>query len=504
MNTRFKMISTLSLIMAMLCVSCLVEDETVGLDNVPKNPTAVVINAGTRLANTSLNPAGVVSCWLLDSDIERTRQTTFKDAMMDMGVKYIRYPYGELADNYLWDADGEYGGTLTPKVANVGYAPGTFKTSEGVYWAVDTATMEFKNDMDFDEYVAVCKELGAEPMVVVNVGSYKQNNPTVTKDSLLTSAVEWVRYSNITKGYNVKRWALGNEVDHQNEFTQIEYIELYKEFAAAMKEVDPTIMVGPGLLNKWHAPLLEEAGNLVDFVCVHNYLFSYTWTTEGYEGWRDTEDTGINNVDAVQSVIAASAYPDLEIHVTEMNSRPWNTDPADDDDFFRSLVLAEMTLNSYRNKNVVATYCWNTHSPWSGPDVDVEYDLLDVNNKRKPRGEVIKLLNDHSLDWWVGARRLVGDIRLYASVSDDNQKMSVFLINKNTESRELSVDLNDFQANGKFEVVSYVSGDANSTPDPYSKSPMVIEAGEDVVKAVRKDHFSAEIPPLSLTIISLN
>jgi len=106
--------------------------------------------------------------------------------MKDMGVKYIRFPYGHLADNYLWDADGDWGNSLTPKVATFSQGPANWD------WAVNQSSGEFINDMDFDEYISICNEVGAEPMVVVNILSYKYNNGP-TYEQLKESAVEWVR-----------------------------------------------------------------------------------------------------------------------------------------------------------------------------------------------------------------------------------------------------------------------------------------------------------------------
>ena len=219
----------------------------------------IVIDVSKRTHKVSQNPGGVVSTWLMDSDLERPRETSFVSAMKDMGVKYIRFPYGHLADNYLWDADGDWGNTLTPKVAASSQAPAKWD------WAVNQSSGEFIKDMDFDEYISICNDVGAEPMVVVNILSYKYDNGP-TYEQLKETAVEWVRYANITKGYKVKRWALGNEVDHHPEFiSQDEYKALYSDFARAMKEVDPTIWTGPGLLGNWHANLLAHDPDHIDF-----------------------------------------------------------------------------------------------------------------------------------------------------------------------------------------------------------------------------------------------
>ncbi|MEO9572078.1 MAG: hypothetical protein ABJG40_12870, partial [Polaribacter sp.] len=346
------------------------------------NSKIITVDTSVRTKQISKNAAGVVSCWLLDSDKERPRKTSFTDAMKDMGVKYIRFPYGHLADNYLWDADGDWGNTLTPKIASSSQAPANWD------WAVHKTSGEFIKDMDFDEYISICNNIGAEPMVVVNILSYKYNNGP-TYQQLKETAIEWVKYANITKGYNVKRWALGNEVDHHSDLiTKEEYKALYTDFATAMKKVDPSISVGPGLLGSWHADLLAHDPENIDFICVHNYLYKYDWRNQDYQGWKNTNSVLVGNVESVQRIVNNSTIPDTEIHVTEMNSRPWKNN-SDKDDIFRALAYAEMVLNASSFEDVKATYVWNTHGPWVGPETNTPYNILDLDNNREPRGDVI-------------------------------------------------------------------------------------------------------------------
>ena len=111
----------------------------------PKIET-ITIDPSKRNKQVSKNPGGVVSCWLLDSDIERPRETSFAVAMKDMGVKYIRFPYGHLADNYLWDADGDWGNTLTPKVATFSQTPSNWD------WAVNQSSGEFRPGSIYSYY----------------------------------------------------------------------------------------------------------------------------------------------------------------------------------------------------------------------------------------------------------------------------------------------------------------------------------------------------------------
>ena len=447
----------------------------------------LVVDVSQRTAAISANPGGVNACWLMDSDRERPRETSFADAMKAMGVEFIRFPYGHLADNYLWDADGDWGNTLTPKVATFSESPGEWE------WAVDSSTGEFIKDMDFDEYISICEEVGAEPMVVVNILSYKYDNGP-TYEQLKEAAVEWVRYANKTKKYNVKRWALGNEVDHHSDLiSQEEYKALYTDFAAAMKAVDPDIWVGPGLLSKWHKELLEHDPAQIDFVCVHNYLYAFNWRNEGYEGWKNATDLLVNNVEKCQNIVNRSSKPDIEIHVTETNSRPWK-DNSDNDDLFRALVYAEMLLSAASFEDVKATYVWNTHGPWGGAHENAPYNVLDLTNTREPRGDIIKMINENLLDYMVSVPRVSGYVRSYASVSEDNSRLTIFLLNKNDRPEKVHLSLPAFEAESQYSVQTYTG------KDPYDESPMLSTVHQE---GLANNQLEMELPPISLNIIQL-
>ena len=444
----------------------------------------IEINASIRTHPVSNNPGGVVSCWLMDSDIKRPRETSFANAMKDMGVKYIRFPYGHLADNYLWDADGDWGNTLTPKVASFSRAPA------GWDWAVDQATGEFINAMDFDEFIAICNEVDAEPMVVVNILSYKYPNGPAY-EQLKESAVEWVRYANITKGYNVKRWALGNEVDHHRDLiSREEYQALYSDFASAMKEVDPDIWIGPGLLGNWHAALLNHDPDNIDFICAHNYLWGYDWRNQGYEGWKHATDIMVHHVENCQNAVNNSSIPDIEIHVTEINSIPWSDEFPDNNDLFRALALGEMLLNATGFKNVKATYTWNTHSPWGGENHNASVNVLDLDNNREPRGEILKLINENLLDYFIQVPRVTGFIRSYATVDDQNENLSLILINKNDQAETVNINT---RIPSNYSIISYTG------TGPYDESPSLTKpATVEVINGA----MNVELLPVSFNVIS--
>ncbi len=118
-------------------------------------------------------------------------------------------------------------------------------------------------------------------------------------------AAAWVRYANKVKGYNIKQWEIGNELDGEWEesgpISARHYAARYLEYARAMKAVDPTIMLhgpllsthkmmqkGSGILDGkyWMEEFLRIVGEAeiadgkryLDAVDLHNYPY---WTPNG-------------------------------------------------------------------------------------------------------------------------------------------------------------------------------------------------------------------------------
>lgn len=118
-------------------------------------------------------------------------------------------------------------------------------------------------------------------------------------------AAAWVRYANKVKGYNIKQWEIGNELDGEWEesgpISARHYAARFLEYARAMKAVDPTIILhgpllsthkmmqkGAGILDGkyWMEEFLRIVGEAeiadgkryLDAVDLHNYPY---WTPNG-------------------------------------------------------------------------------------------------------------------------------------------------------------------------------------------------------------------------------
>jgi len=177
------------------------------------------------------------------------------------GVSVLRFPGGSTADFYHWKTN-----TVT-------------STKDGSINPQDT----------FDAFMNLDRQVGAQPMLTVNYGS----NAAGTGGGDPQEAADWVRYANITKGYGVRYWEVGNEVYGNGTYGAKWEVDLHKEigpaayarnalsFIQAMKNVDPTIQVGlvltapgswpDGQNPDWNDNVLSVACQQMDFASVHWY-----------------------------------------------------------------------------------------------------------------------------------------------------------------------------------------------------------------------------------------
>jgi len=141
------------------------------------------------------------------------------------------------------------------------------------------------NEFGTIEYIEWCRLVGAEPFIVVNAGSGTPEE-----------AAAWVEYCNSTRdtyyaslrrrdGYsepfNVRLWGIGNELYGRWQVgfcvDGAECARRTIEFANLMKRVDKRIeLVGVGCDNdpEWNIDIIKGAGNYLDYLSVHTYIFA--------------------------------------------------------------------------------------------------------------------------------------------------------------------------------------------------------------------------------------
>ena len=190
------------------------------------------------------------------------------------------------------------------------------------------------NSLGTDEFVALCRLVGAEPLIVANIGTPQWNVDADTYD-FLQDALDWIEYCNgpadskwgkvraengHPESYNVKYW----EIDNETWGMGVEnYIAAVKRFAPAMRKADPSIKLlacGSGGFNlRWNRQVIEECADLIDYISIHHYESPDKFAEGPYNYERFIRQTG--------EVIATSKNPKLKIYCSEWNAQTtdWRT-----------------------------------------------------------------------------------------------------------------------------------------------------------------------------------
>lgn len=414
----------------------------------------ITIEAGTRVADVARRPIGINVNYLLDDDRNRTAAlASLADALKAAGVKYLRYPGGEKADGYLWSVP-----PYTESVPTLArWAAGDWP--ENQEWpSYDRSLVEsdgrtFKTDpLSFDEFMAICRDIDCVPTIVVCYDSmYKPAQPggvAPTREQLLETAREWVRYANLTRGYGVTYWEIGNETwqPHYNGgASAADYARDLIEFSRAMKSVDPSIKIGAnGESMDWWKTILSAASPAIDFLAVHNYP-AYGWGS--YAHYRDRNPGLTGPVDAARSALAAYApaadRDRLEIAVTETGPADWTAAWPHDNDAGHALVLFDILGEQLVEPRVTFTQLWNTR--WSGNDTATTpsvFDALDRNNTLQATGRAVAIWGQFLKDTMVASSSTTL-VKTYATLSPSTGALTVFLINKDTSPRTAAVRVNN-------------------------------------------------------------
>jgi hypothetical protein len=141
-----------------------------------------------------------------DSEVNTDATRTLLGAA---GIRTLRFPGGSTSDTYHWQTNKSDGNSFM--------------------WATS-----------FDAFAKVAIPLNAQVFITINYGS-----------GTVQEAADWVAYSNSTKAYGFKYWEIGNECygswendSHSVKWDPYTYALQVRDYAAAMKAVDPTIKIG--------------------------------------------------------------------------------------------------------------------------------------------------------------------------------------------------------------------------------------------------------------------
>lgn len=354
--------------------------------------------------------------------------------------------------------------------------------------------------MDLDEYLALTKKLGTEPLVGVNVGSGQKYNRI---DEGIDEARKLMRYC-IGKGVKVKYYYLDNEPyqpDANFTFTPEQYADNINRYVEEMKKIDPSIKI---IVNThpnkdlWTKALITNAGKNIDYVDVHMY---WKFRNATFENWKKeakmthrgerpySEQRGI-----FRKIFADAGYPNIELMILEWNIGPNGTGNLAPTEAEAALMVSEQ-FSQYIQSGLYMSCFWPittpTRSEWSNRT------LLNGQENHRPRKmyDMFTLFADIFGNQQVKTNVSVDRLITTAVKSKKGDEMWVYIINKNLDKPfvDVNLTLNDFKASN-YTAVGFEASDKKEGTLDIKKVPVV-----------RKDnsHFTLSIPQFSFVKITL-
>jgi len=273
----------------------------------PPAPLATIVldtgRTGPRVHPTFF---GVNILFCFDDD-QALRNPQLADALRALPCRFLRFPGGEMADNYHWQSH-----TLdNPKKWPFRQGPDT---------------------TDTDEFLAFRVAVGSEANIVLNLESWVARNAVAQG---VREAAAWVRYCNIRHRAGIRLWEVGNETYLKGGYhpmTAAEYARAFTAYAEALHGVDPNVLVGAvgpdspdaaggmdaaaGNASPWWPTLFRSAGRSIGALVVHHYARVSDSPHE--RPW--TEFTGFRHrIQALREAARKALERDVPIALTEWN-----------------------------------------------------------------------------------------------------------------------------------------------------------------------------------------
>jgi alpha-L-arabinofuranosidase len=403
--------------------------------------TKIEVDVHTVVSDVSRHPIGINVDYLMDDDAFLKPARSTLTALRAMGARYLRYPGGEKSDLTLW--------STPPFEASRPTLARTGERAVHDWGKMIEDFSRFKHDvLDFDEFMEMARALRAEPVVVVAADSYLAHPPgtTVTeRGTLLRTAVEWVRYANVKKGYGVRYWMIGNESWHKDNAgsTPEIYARDVVDFSRAMKAVDPSIqIIANGNTRHWWEVVLPIVAADIDAVCVSNYpMYDYK---AGYATYRDAEKDLVGPartaIEATRSFAPPGDRRRLTVIVAEYNTMDWAGSWPSRNDMAHALALFDMTGELLKLPEVAFSLFWNTRWIDNDEKEDSIDDALDRNGGFNAAGQVLAIWGNFLAPQMVRTTSSVR-VRSFASHDPRTGLLYVYLVNKSEEAETTRLDL---------------------------------------------------------------
>ena len=412
------------------------------------------------------------------------------DAVEELRPPIIRWPGGCFASAYLWK-DG-----IGPQKSRVSYP-------------IELWDDKDVNSYGTDEYLRMCEEIGAEPLIVINTGLLNSTCGVpipnkLSPEQYLQDALDWMEYCNGDKDtttwgairaanghpepYNVKYWEIDNETWSAGVNA---YINTVKKFAPAMRAKYPGIIIiacGSGGFDQgWNNNLLNGCADQFDFISTHHY--------ESIGNYSTGDNTYESFLVQLENNIANSSNPNIKIFMSE-----WNTSSTID---WRNGLYAGGMLNVFERQGkyfeMGAPALFLRHqsaTAWNNA-------FINFNNVTwfpAPNYVVMKLWHDHFAPNFVDTEGSNTNLSVVSTLAEDRDTAYFKLISTASVSTDviLEFDTAFWPLNASVKLIDPPSLYSQNS---YASPSLVAVTDGTATIANGKVNFTA--PPNSAMVLSI-
>lgn len=411
----------------------------------------VDLNSDNGKISNMLTGVNLLYCFEKDNLWAGDPEKKIENYLKKMKSGVLRYPGGKIVEAWHWDNPN-----------------GQFAMDS---WNPNYDSSNDKHDSEFmnlEEYMAVVKELNAEPLIGINITSgikWKNNVQESVKE-----AKALVQHC-VDNNYNVKYYYIGNEPYHTDATLKLsaeEYGEEINRFADAIHEIDPDAQI----VANWDrnvtaanmGKLLQKAGANIDIMEIHWY---WSWGTASWDLWKTQIPMSAKNQwytggkPHYEEVQKFNEFADkfgcghIKFASLEWNIAPSANEKSTPNEFQMALMQSEMLMQFMEGGLCMATF-WPLHYDTSN---DRRY-MLDASNGYKPRYTIDVFSMIAPLQGGTMLSRKSSTKELYSIISKgDDGKIRVALLNKNFASRKCALNFKEDFSQKNISVECYYEGE---------------------------------------------
>ena len=406
------------------------------------------------------------------------------DAIDALKAPLIRWPGGCFASAYRWK-DG-----IGPQEKRGPYPFSIWDDRE-------------VNSYGTDEFLEMCRRVGTEPLIVINTGTLGWNanrTPECANVDWVQEACDWLEYCNgpVTskwgkvraenghpEPYHVKYWEIDNEIETSAD----EYIANLKKFIPAMKKIDPTVKIiacgsWRGSRLQWDSRLVNEAGELFDYLSFHQYDDPNTFADGPGKIEKYFRELG--------QVIADSPNKHVKIFDSE-----WNAQSTD----WRTGLYCGGMLNVFERcgdvVEIAAPALFLRHN------VATAWDNAFINFDNKswypaPNYVVMKLWREHYAPIRIALNGETGPLNTVATKSEDGKTVYFKAVNPTNESCNVTLRLDRPVESAKMQFIAASDlRTRNTLENPNTIAPRIGDIKRD------GQTVTLTLPPYSAAVVTV-